>query len=202
VGAVALLAAVGLVAWKLAPRPVESLAAVDAGPAVRVAEAADAAVDDEDAGAVLAVADEPDAGASAPLDAGVRVALNAGKKSGRLNVITTHGGEPWWAQVSIDGVPRGRTPLLLDLPVGKYQLRVERAGFRTQDREIKVASGKATVLRIDLVPGRRRSRPSPRCSSSLAWLLAPRRWTPRRRWKARSWSRARSSSRWATSRPP
>ena len=152
VGAVALLAAVGLVAWKLAPRPVESLAAVDAGPAVRVAEAADAAVDDEDAGAVLAVADEPDAGASAPLDAGVRVALNAGKKSGRLNVITTHGGEPWWAQVSIDGVPRGRTPLLLDLPVGKYQLRVERAGFRTQDREIKVASGKATVLRIDLVP--------------------------------------------------
>jgi hypothetical protein len=126
-------------------------AAVDA-PVRFVAQVTDAGAEGPDAGETVALA-SPDAGALAGEDAGARVALRAaGKKSGRLNVITTHAGEPWWAQVSIDGVPRGRTPLLLDLPVGKYQLRVERAGFRTELREIMVASGKSTVLRIDLVP--------------------------------------------------
>ncbi len=71
-------------------------------------------------------------------------------KRGKLNVITTHAGEPYWAQVLIDGVSRGRTPLLLELPTGKYQVRVERPGFKTQSREIRVASGKPAVVRIDL----------------------------------------------------
>ncbi|MEW5738891.1 MAG: protein kinase [Myxococcota bacterium] len=124
---------------------------LDAGAPV-VATAPDASADAPDAGEAVALA-TPDAGPATLEDAGTRVAITpAGKKSGRLNVITTHAGEPWWAQVSIDGVPRGRTPILLDLPVGKYQLRVERAGFRTEQREIKVASGKSTVLRIDLIP--------------------------------------------------
>lgn len=159
-GVVAVLAVGGLVAWKLRPPPVEPFSALDAGtsplaavrdagPAIAVVDPPDAATEEPDAGAV-AVVEPLDAGAA--VDAGVRVVVNAGKKNGKLNVITTHGGEPWWAQVSIDGVPRGRTPILLDLPVGKYQLRVERAGFRTEEREIKVASGKSTVLRIDLVP--------------------------------------------------
>jgi hypothetical protein len=161
VGVIAALALAGLVAWKLRPPPVEPLAALDAGtaplaavrdagPAIAVVDTPDASVEEPDAGTAVAVVDPPDAGA--PVDAGVRVVTNPGKRIGTLNVITTHAGEPWWAQVSIDGVPRGRTPLMLDLPVGKYQLRVERAGFRTEQREIKVASGKSTVLRIDLVP--------------------------------------------------
>lgn len=157
----------GLVFWKSVPtedpRGKPPLAAVDAGAqqasrdagaVVPLAAMPDAGAEAADAGEALAVADPPDAGADEPADAGAQVAIDkpAGKRSGRLNVVTTHEGEPWWAQVSIDGVPRGRTPLLLDLPVGRYQLRVERAGFRTEQREVKVASGKATVLRIDLVP--------------------------------------------------
>ena len=69
-----------------------------------------------------------------------------------MNVITTHAGEPYWAQVSIDGVPRGRTPLLLDLPVGKYQVLIERSGFRSLSREIRVASGRSVVVKLELVP--------------------------------------------------
>ena len=65
-------------------------------------------------------------------------------------IITTLKGEPYWAQVLIDGVSKGRTPLLLELPTGKYQVRVERPGFKSQEREIRVASGKAAVVRIDL----------------------------------------------------
>jgi hypothetical protein len=162
-----LAAVLGLVFWKSGPtgdpRGTPPLAAVDAGArqasrdagaVVPLAATPDAGAEAADAGEALAVAGPPDAGADRPAAAGAQVAIDkpGGKRSGRLNVVTTHGGEPWWAQVSIDGVPRGRTPLLLDLPVGRYQLRVERAGFRTEQREVKVASGKSTVLRIDLVP--------------------------------------------------
>lgn len=160
--AAAALVAVGLVAWRPWAHPVDPtdplhVLAADAGTTGPVAARPDAgAAEAPDAGEALAVADPPDAGPTTPDDAGTRVAVvekpPPGRKNGRVNVITTHGGEPWWAQVSIDGVPRGRTPILLDLPVGRYQLRVERAGFRPEQREIKVASGKATVLRIDLVP--------------------------------------------------
>lgn len=166
--AAGVVATLGLLAafatWKLLPTSGNGggplLAAADAGrPAPDAGSAVALATPDAsteaaqpDAGQAVALV-TVDAGAPPPEDAGTRVAVvPAGKKSGKLNVITTHGGEPWWAQVSIDGVPRGRTPILLDLPVGRYQLRVERAGFRTEQREIKVASGKSTVLRIDLVP--------------------------------------------------
>jgi hypothetical protein len=58
----------------------------------------------------------------------------------------------FWSQVFVDGVDKGRTPLTLDLMPGKYQLRVERHGFRPQERQIIVASGKSIVVRIDLAP--------------------------------------------------
>ena len=143
------------------------VAAIDAGlPAVVFAEpdAGDELTEEPDAGeALVAAAVAPDAGAGEPeVDAGtVAVAAvepNPGikkqgpKKKGRVNVITTHAGEPYWAQVSIDGVPRGRTPLLLDLPVGRYHVLIERPGFRSLTREIRVASGRAVVVKLELVP--------------------------------------------------
>jgi hypothetical protein len=87
--------------------------------------------------------DDADAGAlvEAPVDGG-RTFVALPKRRGKLNVITMHAGEPYWAQVSIDGVPRGRTPLLLDLPIGRYQVRVERPGFRVQERRVLIAAGK------------------------------------------------------------
>ena len=164
-----LVAAVGWGAWRLAAsgdEPLPPLApSEDAGlpvGAVAVNEAPDAAVE-------LALA-EADAGAGdeESADAGVAMAVlehtpefdpdshaprpRAARRIGRVNIITTYAGDSYWAQVSIDGLPRGRTPLLLDLPVGSHQVKIERAGFKPQAREIRVASGKPSVLRIDLIP--------------------------------------------------
>ncbi|MFO0600520.1 MAG: serine/threonine-protein kinase [Myxococcaceae bacterium] len=110
---------------------------VDAGALIAAGTAEDAGVDDGD--------DGDDAGTA-------QVKRPTQKKKGKMNVISTHGGEPYWAQVSVDGVPRGRTPLLLDLPVGKYLVRVERSGFKPQQREVRVAGGgKPVVVKVELV---------------------------------------------------
>ncbi len=122
---------------------VDVAALVDAGPATAAAPA-DAGDDEpDDAGVVPTPVAVPDAG---------RPVQVATRKYGKLNIITTHSGDPYWAQVSVDGLPRGRTPLQLDLPVGLHQVKVERAGFRVQSREIRVASGKSVAVRIDLEP--------------------------------------------------
>lgn len=138
------------------------VAVVDAGLQAPLAAVEDAGAATEDAGTAM-LAEAPDAGAGEPepVDAGALAAVEPNpvnnkrphfKKKGRVNVITTHAGEPYWAQVSIDGVPRGRTPLLLDLPVGKYQVLIERPGFRSQSREIRVAGGRSVVVKLELVP--------------------------------------------------
>jgi len=176
-GAALVLAGLGLGAWRWSASdegPLPPLApATGFGPASVATEGPDAGAELE---AALALT-EPDGGwDEAPSDAGLGSlavvsvldhAVDAdpdpdpdvskpprvrARKSGRVNIITTHAGDSYWAQVSIDGVPRGRTPLLLDLPVGSHQVRVERSGFKAQAREIRVASGKPTVVRIDLIP--------------------------------------------------
>ncbi len=159
------------------PLPVAVLAADAGGEAPTEASSPDAAVAE-----ALVLAVEEDAGSDVDLDAGVLALLAAdagddapepaadagalaqvepvptevrrppGRRRGKLNVITTHQGESYWAQVSLDGVPRGRTPLLLDLPVGRYLVRVERAGFRAQQRQVTVGSGKSVVVKVELVP--------------------------------------------------
>ncbi len=72
--------------------------------------------------------------------------------SGTLNLISTLQGEPYWASVSVDGVLKGNTPLLLDLPAGKHRIRFERAGFRPVSKQVKIASGRMRVLRVELIP--------------------------------------------------
>lgn len=52
----------------------------------------------------------------------------------------------------IDGVSRARAPLLLDLPEGRYQMRVERAGFRVEERTVLSGAGKKRLVKIDLSP--------------------------------------------------
>lgn len=72
-------------------------------------------------------------------------------KAGHLNVVASHKGEPYWAEVTVDGVLRGRTPLLLELPSGPHRVRVERAGFRPHHRRIMVVPGGTAVIRVKLV---------------------------------------------------
>jgi eukaryotic-like serine/threonine-protein kinase len=115
---------------------------------------ASADVEDEvDAGLVLEV--EIDAGATVlavAIDAGAKVYdTGTPKRRGRLNVITTHAGEPYWAQVSLDGVPKGRTPLLLEVSPGLHQVRVERAGFRVLERAVRIQPGRPAVVRVELL---------------------------------------------------
>jgi hypothetical protein len=167
-GAVAVVAAVVGGYFALRPDPAVK-DAFDAGvPTLAVVEDAGGAVEPEvdagapsefaafpeaDAGAGTAVALAEDAGTGeeddGPDDAGALT--KKPKKKGKMNVITTRGGELFWAQVSIDGTPRGRTPLLLDLPAGKYQVRVERSGFKPQERVVRIASGKNVVVKLELV---------------------------------------------------
>jgi serine/threonine-protein kinase len=120
-------------------------AGAEVGDAGLLAEVADAG-SSTDAGSALVELAPPDAGRAVPTNG------TSKRRHGQLNIITMHAGEPYWAQVSIDGVPRGRTPLLLDLPAGRYQMRVERAGFRVEERTVLIGAGKKGLVKIDLSP--------------------------------------------------
>jgi eukaryotic-like serine/threonine-protein kinase len=71
---------------------------------------------------------------------------------GKLRVITTFHGDINWMTVMLDGVDRGASPLSLEVPSGKHQLKIERPGFRTVDRSITVAPGETEVVRIEVQP--------------------------------------------------
>jgi hypothetical protein len=88
---------------------------------------------------------EPDAGKGA-----TAVRPHPPHGNGRVNVVTTLRGEPYWAAVLVDGVRRGTTPMLLELPAGRHALRVERLGFQSMNRQIKVAAGHTSALRLEL----------------------------------------------------
>jgi serine/threonine-protein kinase len=152
------------------PSSVDSLALFDAGLDLREDKNAEAAAD---AGPTLASAhvEAGNRGPAGSTEEGVEAApvaetedarLRAGAKQlarkplprgkGSLNLITTLGGEPYWAAVSVDGVRRGNTPLWLDLPAGKHRIHFERAGFKPVNKQIKIASGRSSLLRIELTP--------------------------------------------------
>lgn len=69
-------------------------------------------------------------------------------KTGAVVISTDEPG----ATVEIDGFPRGSTPVLLTLPVGKHEVRVTMRGFRTIERTINVEANTETRLeRLPLV---------------------------------------------------
>ncbi len=121
------------------------------------AELSDASVVLSDASVVLSDAsvEGQDAGAldSMPeLSVVKKPVVLTRRNMGTLKIISTRAGEPYWAQVSLDGIPRGRTPLSLEVPVGRYQVRVERPGFRPHERGVRVSSNKPQVVKVELVP--------------------------------------------------
>src|SRR5262249_52422384 len=96
----------------------------------------------------------PKAGATHPNSKKLRVAIKMAPPivTGQLNVVTTYHGDAYWALVMVDGVRKGNTPLLIELPPGKHRVRLERSGFRPVERQIKIARGRSDVLRIELAP--------------------------------------------------
>jgi hypothetical protein len=96
----------------------------------------------------------PKVGASHLISKKVRVVKRVAPptSTGQLNVVTTYHGDTYWALLVVDGVRKGNTPLLIELPPGKHRVRLERSGFRPVERQIKIARGRSDVLRIELGP--------------------------------------------------
>jgi len=57
---------------------------------------------------------------------------------------------PWGSTITVDGTPRGETPLILTLPPGNYRVQVEKEGYEPSEREIILASGQKETLRGEL----------------------------------------------------
>ncbi len=79
-------------------------------------------------------------------------ARRAPSKPGQLNVQTTVKGEPFWANVFVNGAKKGNTPVALQLPAGTHKVRLVRSGFKPVLREVRIAPGERTLLRIELTP--------------------------------------------------
>ena len=77
----------------------------------------------------------------------VRVALTAVPKTGRLELTTTPA-----ARVTIDGIPRGLSPLSVELAPGGHQVLLEQDGYRTQQQEVLLVAGQSRQLALGLVP--------------------------------------------------
>jgi serine/threonine-protein kinase len=65
---------------------------------------------------------------------------------GLLRVVVTP-----WAEVLVDGIPRGTTPLpWLSLPAGRHVIQVRHPGFEPLERTVTILSGETEVLQVDL----------------------------------------------------
>jgi len=117
---------------------------LDAGPTL--AEEDDASADEGESDEGPADAGRTSAGGGLPGPARVR------HGNGKLNVVTTLKGEPYWASVLVDGTRRGTTPMLLELPSGRHVLRIERMGFKPVSRQVKVGIGRTSMVRLELKP--------------------------------------------------
>jgi serine/threonine-protein kinase len=75
-------------------------------------------------------------------------------ESGELRVVTTLKGLTTPATLFVDGRKQGSTPLSLQVTVGKHQVRVERAGFKPQEKSAQVIANRVSLCRIELGPGK------------------------------------------------
>jgi serine/threonine protein kinase len=59
---------------------------------------------------------------------------------------------PAGAQVSVNGLPRGNTPITLGLPAGKHHIRLTLSGYINWETEIQLKEEGETPLRVQLKP--------------------------------------------------
>ncbi len=69
-------------------------------------------------------------------------------QQGTLGVSSTPSG----AEVYVEGVLRGRTPLSLALPEGRYQVELRLSGYQPYRATVQVRRGETTRLEVRLVP--------------------------------------------------
>jgi hypothetical protein len=77
----------------------------------------------------------------------LRSKLDALAKAPPVIMVTS---DPAGAKVSIDGEAVGTTPVELEIPEGKHVVKIERAGFVTQERTITTVSGVRDRVAIEL----------------------------------------------------
>lgn len=83
-------------------------------------------------------------------DVGISVSDEPAEK-GFLAVNASHEGKPVSAKVRVNGELKGTTPLKTALPPGKYTLKIEKAGLRTEKRvDVEVVSGRTNALQVTL----------------------------------------------------
>ncbi|HHW25880.1 MAG TPA: PEGA domain-containing protein [Firmicutes bacterium] len=73
--------------------------------------------------------------------------------TGGVNVIS----DPSGALVFIDGVGKGNAPVTLDLAPGRYEISVEKAGYRTKSLTITVAADRTQDVQVRLTKDSRQS---------------------------------------------
>lgn len=61
--------------------------------------------------------------------------------------------EPAGAAVSVDGKPRGPSPLSIELPPGAHEVELQLAGYQTSKRKVSLAADKSVELDVALLPG-------------------------------------------------
>jgi len=90
-----------------------------------------------------------------------RIAAQAGKREGMTVVLqpvlvelTVHG-EPIEAEISVDGVPRGRSPITLKLPARPHRIEVRHKGSEPQQFAVDLSPAVARTLDYSLRPAGR-----------------------------------------------
>jgi serine/threonine-protein kinase len=92
---------------------------------------------------------QPDLTQSIPLP------VDALRAEGQLRIIVTSRGRAARAQVSVEGRPLGSTPLITNLPQGKYPVRVELAGRKPSTQTVEIRADETLTVRVAF--GRRQS---------------------------------------------
>ncbi|HEY3451628.1 MAG TPA: serine/threonine-protein kinase [Myxococcales bacterium] len=78
---------------------------------------------------------------------------SSNKLVGTLRIVTVLGGRPYAANVWVDGIDRGKSPVTLkDIPASGHVVKVHRPGFQTSEQTVFVTAGGLKVQRVELVP--------------------------------------------------
>ncbi len=83
----------------------------------------------------------------------VRVDLKPEPRLASLKIGST----PEGADVYVDGIPQGKTPIQAELPLGSHSIRLSRSGYKDSDRTLTLGEAKEYELIVELV----RSEPPP-----------------------------------------
>jgi hypothetical protein len=82
------------------------------------------------------------------VDPGQTVTVSAELKAvGKLRILS----QPTGANVTINGVPSGVTPLEVDVEVGDAVVRIESPGFRADERQLIITGGKTETISAEMV---------------------------------------------------